>query len=246
MTIISRITFRAAAAACVTFTAICEAQITGTARGWTYQFDVRQAEGRTDRLGLDFDVEYDRQQTPTPPQLNSYGFSLRGKGFNAFDRATRDVNSLVGELSLLGWHYSSALLNDGVLPPERILELERLAEKLGAGQALSAEEQARFNEFTDRATKRRRFFTYGGQFRAETAPDANATEWSFGAMVAAELPLLGQLLDAIPASTRSGARRSFPVRALVALDYVRPNEHPPASAILLDSATWRGRAEMAW
>src|SRR3954465_5610797 len=103
------------------------AQVSGSERGWTYQFDILQAEGRTDRLGLDFDVEYDRHQQPAPPQLDSYGFAVRAKGFNAFDRATRDVNSLVGEVSLLGWHYSSELLDQGVLPPEQVLELEALA-----------------------------------------------------------------------------------------------------------------------
>lgn len=233
-------------AASLACSSLCLAQITGTQRGWTYQFDVRQAEGRTDRLGLDFDVEYERQQEPTPPQLDSYGFTLRTKGFNAFDRATRDVNSLVGEVSLLGWHYSSALLDQGVLPPEQILELERLAEKKGNGDSLSPADEAHFNAFIDRASKGRRFFTYGGQFRLETAPDVNASQRSFGVMGAAEIPFLGQLLDALPASTRSGTRRSFPVRALLALDYVNPSSRSASNPTLLDSATWRARTEMAW
>jgi hypothetical protein len=249
MTIMNRRNVRLALA--ITAAVICGtstgvAQIAGSQRGWAYQFDIRQAEGRTDRLGLDFDVQYESQQEPKPPTLDSYGFTARAQGFNTFDRATRDVNSLIGEIALLGWRYRSALLHDGVLPPEQILELERLLDKSGSGATLKPEEQAKVNAFNDRLSQDRRFFTYGGQFRWETTADAKVAQNSLGLVGATEIPFLGKLLDALPASTRSSGRRSFPVRALIALDYVRPAKNESATTVLLDTATWRARTEMAW
>jgi hypothetical protein len=68
----------------------------------------------------------------------------------------------------------------------------------------------------------------------------------FGGSVGGEIPFLVRLLDIIPASTRSIPRPGLPVRALLALDYVRPQQGTGPTEALLDSATWRARTEMAW
>ena len=222
------------------------AQLTGTQRGWTYTADVRQAEGRTDRLGIDFDIAFSSQQEPKTPVLDSYGLTVRAKGFETFERDTREVNSLIGELALQGWRYRSAALRVGSLAPEQILELERLLEKQGSGGDLKQDEARKLDDFVDLARTARQFFTYGAHYRLETTQDVKVTQNVFGVSGATEIPLLGKLLDVIPAATRSVQRPAFPLRALLAVDYVRPQERAAEGESLLDSATWRTRAELAW
>lgn len=220
--------------------------MSGTQRGWTYTADVRQPAGRTDRLGVDFDIGFSSQQQPKAPALDSYGVALRTKGFETFDRSTQDVNSLVGELALQGWRYRSAALRGEPLAPEQRLEIERLLEKQGAGGNLKPDEAKKLDDFIDLARTSRQFFTYGGHYRVETSQDAKVTQRVFGISGGTEIPVLGKLLDIIPASTRSTPRPAFPVRALIALDYVQPQRSTAPGESLVDSATWRARSEMAW
>jgi hypothetical protein len=220
------------------------------------KFDVRQVEGRSDRLGLDFDLAYTHQQVSANPQGNHYGIELAANGFNTFSNATRDVNSLAFQGSLQGRYYRSGDPNP--LPPElrrRVIELlekeggeETEADSSDSKSKLTLKEQAELDRFMDLALKNRRFFTYDVHYRFESTQDVEVKQNAFGAGGAFEVPVLANLLDAIPAATRTGpARRPHPVRAYVGVDYVRPqDDDQEPTATLTDSATWRGRIEMAW
>lgn len=219
-----------------------------TTHGWTKQFDIRQAQGRTDRLGLDFDLGYSAEKPPVAPNLNSFGLTFRGKGFETFNRATRDVNAMSAEMSLQGWRYTSHLLTAEPRAPEQIIEIKRILEKQGEGHPLTPAEEKDLNHFLDDLRKGRTFFTYGAQYRLETTQDIKVSDNVFGAHVTAEIPLLGALLDAIPSTTRGAdnQRLPFPVRAYVAIEYVKPQERRVDQPAALDSAAFRARTEVAW
>lgn len=225
------------------------AQIAGTTRGWTYRVDARPAEGRTDRLGLDFDIQYSNQQAPIPPRFDAFGMLGRARGFSSFDRASRDVNALALGLSVQGWHYSSRLTREGRLRPDQYLALIPVLEKQGDSLAvLTAREEALLDAFLAMARAGRRFFTYGLAYQLETTQDVDVSQHVLGATTSIEVPRLGELLDVLPRTTRGDSSRTpaFPVRALLAVDYVRPPASTSPGSILVDTATWRLRSELAW
>jgi hypothetical protein len=235
------------------------AQIEGSLQGLTYNFDLREAPTTGKGLGLDFDVRYERERTSRDgnPQGNQYGLSIKATGFQTFDSKTADVNSMAGELAVRGRYYRSGLT---VLPAWQQTRYLRLAEcdpaarepedsaatQSGCTGFTKAEEEE-YNRLVSRIGQQRRFFSYDLHYRYETTQDFSFGQHAFGAGISGEVPLLAELLDAIPAMTRrdSSGFRARDVRAYAGVDRLDPDKDIPLYA---GSAAplWRARWEMAW
>lgn len=235
------------------------AQIEGSVQGLAYNFDLRDAATTGKGLGLDFDVHYERERTGRNgnPQGNQYGFLVRATGFQTFNSRTADVNSMSGEIALRGRYYRSGLT---VLPAWQQTRYLRLAECDPAARepadstgtspgctGFTDAEEEEYNQLVSRIGQQRRFFSYDLHYRYETTQDFSLGQHAFGAGASGELPLLAELLDAIPAITRrdSSGFRPRDVRAYAGLDRLDPDKDIP---LYLGSAKplWRARWEMAW
>jgi hypothetical protein len=214
--------------------------------GLAYRFDLRQADEGSDKLGLDFDVAFERA-TPTKgsPQGNHYDLSLAARGFTTFEKADRDVNSMVGQAALQGRYYRSGLSRP--LPAEQQRRFLELADRdaAGGGPGLTDEEEKEYKTLDDAVKTRRWFATYDLHYRVETTQHVTHTQSALGAGGSAELPLLGGLLDVIPSMTRSRDFKVRPARAYVGVDYVTPHGVEAPRADSVDDG-WRSRAELAW
>lgn len=212
---------------------------------FTYNFDIRQAGGRPDRLGLDFELHYERARSLVDPQGHHFSWSAAAEGFQTFDREAVDVDYMAASISLEGRYYSSALTPLSARLQARYLDL-LARDPAGGGPGLTAEEEAELNRFIQRISRNRRFFTYDIHYRFETDQELDRGQHVVGAAFALELPLLHQLLDAIPAETRSeeSAYRPQPVRAYLGVEYVGGIDEAIADGGA-DSAG-RVRLESAW
>jgi hypothetical protein len=212
----------------------------------TYRIDVRPAAGTDDKLGIDFDFRYDRTRDPRNPQGNHYGLGVGVSGFQSFDRDVPDVNSVVGEVTLQGRYYHSALRP---LSPEKQARFRDLAERdeAGGGPGLTAKEQAEYDGLFDLLKKNRQFFTYDLHYRFESSQDWDDNQHAFGAGGGAEVPALHRLLDVIPALTRKGdSFKPQPVRIYLGADRVTGAGETVAGVAAGEGSFWRLRGSVAW
>jgi hypothetical protein len=234
------------------------AQIEGSVAGMAYNFDLRNASDGT-ALGLDFDLRYEHERTGRDrnPQGHQYGFLVRATGFQTFDTRTADVNSMSAELALRGRYYRSGVT---VLPAWQQTRYLRLAEcdpaaqepaDLGGTQpgciGFTSADEEEYKMLISRIARQRRFFSYDLHYRYETTQDLELGQHAFGAGLSAEVPLLAELLDAIPSVTRreSSGFKPRDVRAYAGLDRLDPDQDIP---LYLGAAEplWRVRWETAW
>jgi hypothetical protein len=220
-----------------------------TIPGLKYRFDLRPAIDHPDRLGLDFDVAYHKSRgNDLDPRGVVFGLNLEAKGFQTFSDVP-DVNSMVGEVSLLGHYYRQSDAKDP-LPPElvvRYLELSDVEpENLTGGQ------QGELSRIQGRILGKRTLFRFDFHYRYETDHDLGDDDHALGIGVSGELPGLNQTLDAIPSLTRpktslqSPLLRQQPVRAFVGLDHVMGAEDTRVGQLTGKSSLWRARGELAW
>ena len=236
---------------------VAAAQVTGSASGVTYNVDLRKAAEENGAFGVDFDVRYDRERAGPNPQGNHYGFGLAASGFQALaGSGGSDVNEMVGEITLRGRYYRSALTP---LPAWQQLRYRQLAACDPAGRDPSdttpldprcsdftAADSIEYTELFRRLGRQHRFFSYDLHYRYETTQDFSERQQVFGLGVSGEVPRLAEALDVIPALTRdSSGFHPQEVRAYIGVDHVDPQSD---LALLLGSGAsfWRARGEAAW
>ena len=233
--------FRGAALLLVSAVCPATAQEWITNRDFTYQIDVRQPVKDSDKLGLDFQVDFaaSRTRANANPTGHQYSLVLSGKGFQDFAGDIGELDNMTGQVALRGRYYRAG--PTAPLPPavqKRWLDLLAVPD--------TEQTTAQSNELVElqrRALANRRFYSYDAHYRYETTQDLELGQHVFGAAVSGEIPGLHNLLDVVPAllSTRPANYRVQPVRAYLGVDQVSPQD----SAIGNRSYP-RGRVEAAW
>jgi hypothetical protein len=216
-----------------------------TLSSFTYDFDIRQAGGRADRLGLDFRLEYDRVRSDPNPQGHHYGWTAGIEGFQTFDDAVGDANYMAATVSLEGRYYESALTPLPTRVQARYLDL-LARDPAGGGPGLTTDEEKELNRLFERLGQNRKFFTYDLHYRFESDQDLDRGQHVVGAAVSAEVPLLHRLLDALPAETRPGNSQyqPQPVRAYFGAEYIGGIDDTTAGGN--EETSGRLRVEAAW
>jgi hypothetical protein len=216
-----------------------------TLSNFAYDFDLRQAGGRADRLGLDFRLDYDRARSDPNPQGHHYGWTAGIEGSQTFDEAVRDADYMSATVSLEGRYYESALTPLPARVQARYLDLFA-RDSAGGGPGLTPDEEKELNGLFERLRQSRRFMTYDLHYRFESDQDLDRGQHVVGAAVSAEVPLLHRLLDALPAETRGDSLYlPQPVRAYFGADYVGGIDDT-TSAEGDEKAAGRLRVEAAW
>jgi hypothetical protein len=216
--------------------------------GFTYRLDLRTAADNPDRLGLDFDFRYETARAPSDPRGLHYGLKVGAEGFQTFDRDVTDVNAMAAEIGLTGYYYRTA--QEGRVPPELIVRYLELSDR--DTEALTDEEIAELSAIQARFTDKRWYGTFDLHYRYETDQTITDDEHAFGAGIAAEVPLLANLLDLVPAMTRRAVtgdvvpKKAQPVRAFVGLDRVTGADETALGEISGEGSFWRARLEAAW
>ena len=226
----------------------------------TRHLDVRQAEGHPDRLGLDFDLRYERQRGDSIDLRNSYALLAVVRGFQTFDRAIPDANSMTVELDLQGTYFPVDLTPLTPVERKRHEELSARSE-IGdpSNPPLERDEQEELDALGDKLDGRpAALWTYDLHYRAETNHDVSRSQSVFGVGGAFEVPVLHQILDLLPSALRelgtdapdgsAPARwHPQPVRLYAAAEYVAPTQDSVlAFASGRVDRLWRVRLESAW
>ena len=217
---------------------------------FTRHLDVRQADGHPDHLGLDFDLRFEKHREDSSDVRHAYSLLVVAKGFQTFDRAIPDANSMTGDLSLQGSFFAVDLTPLSERERRRHAELsDKLPEAEPPGPGLTPEERVEFDALdAELFGHRPSLWTYDLHYRIETNHDASRSQQVFGAGGALEVPLLHSLLDLAPSILRSPSYwRPQPVRAYVAAEYISPEQ----DSVLAFAAgklerLWRVRWESAW
>lgn len=236
----------------VTLTAVAAAapgaQAQSVMSSFSYNFDVRQAGGRPDRLGVDFTLQFERARAIEDPRGHHFSWSAAAEGFRALGSEANDVDYMAVTVALDGRHYSSALTPLPARVQDRFLDL-LARDSAGGGPGLTDAEAEELNGLVTRSVRNRRFFTYDVHYRFETDQDLDRTQHVLGASFAAELPFLHHLLDAIPAETRheTSRYRPQPVRIYVGVEYVGGIDDVAADGTPTgETSGGRVRVEAAW
>jgi len=215
--------------------------------GLNYRFDVRTAADNPDRLGLDFDVSYEARRATADPSGLHYGLKANVRGFQTFDRDVTDVDAMAAEVGLTGYHYGTS--KNVRIPPEMVVRYLDLANKDVA--QLSKEEIDELQTILPRLKNTTWYATFDLHYRYETNQTVTQDDHAFGAGIVAEVPVLANLLDVVPALTRSVTpdavpRRAQPVRAFLGLDRVSGADDTDLGSISGKDGYWRTRLEAAW
>ncbi|HVG43388.1 MAG TPA: hypothetical protein VM890_01620 [Longimicrobium sp.] len=212
-----------------------------TIRDFSYQFDIRQPQQDSDKLGVDFQVNYAASRTKASgdPTGHRYALVLSGKGFQDFAGDVSALDNMTGQVALRGRYYRAGPA--GPLPPavqKRWLDLLAVPDT----EATTAQ-SAELDELQRRALANRRFVSYDAHYSYETTQDLEVGQHVFGAGASGEVPGLHNLLDIVPAllSTRPAGYRVQPVRAYLGVDQVSPQDSAAGSR-----AYPRAKVEAAW
>jgi hypothetical protein len=211
-----------------------------TIRDFTYQLDIRQPQQDSDKLGLDFQVDYaaSRRKASGNSTGNQFSLVLSAKGFQDFAGDVTVLDNMTGQVALRGRYYRAGT---GPLPPavqKRWLDLLAVPDTEATTLQL-----AELDELQRRALANRRFVSYDAHYSYEATQDLEVGQHVFGAGASGEVPGLHNLLDVIPSllSTRPAGYRVQPVRAYLGVDEVSPQD----SAVGI-RAYPRVKVEAAW
>jgi hypothetical protein len=212
-------------------------------RQFTYDFDLRQGNPESDRIGLDFNLAFLYSRVRANPQGHHLGFAASATGFQDFEGDVRELDQMIGTVSLQGRYYAT-----DVTPLRADLQrhyLELLGRPL---ESLKPAERDELTALVRRVTQNRRFFIYDAHYRFETTQAVDTSQHAIGASVSGELPHLHRVLDAIPAALaeRDERFRPQPVRAYLAFDYVVGEKALTPATEAEDNRYPRLSLETAW
>ncbi|MCK4414956.1 MAG: hypothetical protein KAY32_15585 [Candidatus Eisenbacteria sp.] len=229
----------------------------GLSHDFSYDIDIREAVDGSDALGIDFDLHLDLARGAEIEPGHRFHLATRFSGYQNFDSDRRDINHMLGELALRGDLYLPQApktvevekvqqwLKLSNSPPESLTvedmqELTRLSRIMRGFDADTGESPARVVGY----------LSYDLHYRFETTQDVTAKLHAFGLGASAEMPLLGEILDAVLGVTRSEepeGRRARPLLLYAAIDLATSEDLLPTYDHLRDDDTlWRGRIELAW
>lgn len=208
----------------------------------TYRLDVRQPVEGSDKIGVDFDVDYvlvtdSARNAGGDVQGFRYNLTASATGFQDFDGDVGALDNMTGEVKAEGYRFQFGLT------PEELTEYTRLAAK--DEEERTPDEVLRLGALTERQNRGRSFYTLHGHYRFETTQNVDARQHVFGVGANADVPGLHRILDLF-AHALGGRGESQPVRAGLAGDYItNPSGVEVGDAAVTESYP-RVRFEAAW
>jgi hypothetical protein len=211
----------------------------GQTRYLAYDVDLRPPVEGDASLGLDFDVRLAVARQQAEVRGHQFDASAFTKGFWTFGNEPPDVDHISAGFLFGGRYYSNARSELDARQQDRILHLlDKDLTDLTEGEA------AELNRLT---TLQSRYYNYAAAYRYEATQDRRVGQHVLGIQVAGEIPLLRELLDAVPALTRfEDGYRPQPLRMAAALDLVSGVDSAFVGAEDHDAAMGRLRMEAAW